>query len=136
MSKDKNKKEIADYFRLNIFEAFSAYNTWKMLHCSISRGIVSKEMADRYLETLNYHNDFFQTVKKNSLISFVMLSLHAFDKRDDSFSLYEIDQFELEKFISNNKEVLEKLKMLRHKLFAHRDNEAGSRGCKIVCVKV
>lgn len=118
--KETNKK-IIDYFKSNIFEAFSSYNGWKMICHSRSDGVVSKEMAEKYTEIQKYHPEFFVMAERNFLISFVMLSLHSFDKRDDSFSLYKIEKEKTENFVNQNNDVLEKLKTLRHKLFAHRD---------------
>ena len=126
MDENENKKEILDYFRSNIFEAFSAYNGWKMICHSKSKGIVSQEMADRYVEIQNYHPNFFVSTERAFLVSFVMLSLHSFDKRDDSFSLYKVNEDETKKFVEDNNKVIENLRTVRNELFAHRDNLANT----------
>jgi len=116
-----NNKEITDYFRSNIFEAFSAYNGWKMLFLSRSKGVVSNEMAERYVEIQKYHPQFFSLTERAFLIDFVLLILHSFDKRDDSFSLYKVNKKETDDFVKNNKIIISKLKALRNKIFAHKD---------------
>ena len=98
-----NNKEITDYFRSNIFEASSAYNGWKMLFLSRSKGVVSNEMAERYVEIQKYHPQFFSLTERAFLIDFVLLILHSFDKRDDSFSLYKVNKKETDDFVKNNK---------------------------------
>lgn len=116
-----NNKEITDYFRSNIFEAFSAYNGWKMLFLSRSKEVVSSEMAERYVEIQKYHPQFFSLTERAFLVNFVLLTLHSFDKRGDSFSLYKVNEKETDDFVENNKAVISKLKALRNKIFAHRD---------------
>lgn len=131
MEKNDEHKKIADYFRSNIFEAFSAYNAWKMIAFSKSNGVVSNQMAERYVEIQKYHANFFIIAERAFLINFVIFILHSFDKRNDSYSLYKIDQTATDRFINNNKKVLDELKNLRNKLFAHRDNDASSNQYKI-----
>lgn len=121
MNQNSTHKKITDYFRSNIFEAFSAYNGWKMIFLSRSKGVVSDEMAERYLEIQRYHPQFFSLTERSFLINFVLLILHPFDRRDDSFSLYKVNKEETENFVENNKVVIKKLKDLRHKVFAHKD---------------
>lgn len=115
------KKEIIDYFRSNIFEAISTYNGWKMIAYSKSKGVVSSEMAERYVEIQKYHPEFFITTERAFLVNFVILSLHSFDPRDDSYSLYQVDKKETEIFVQNNNKVINDLRVLRNKLFAHKD---------------
>lgn len=117
-------KEIIDYFRSNIFEAISAYNGWKIIAYSKSKGVVSNEMAERYVEIQKYHPEFFITAERAFLINFVILSLHSFDPRDDSYSLYQVDKKETDIFVQNNNKVITDLRILRNKLFAHRDINA------------
>lgn len=131
MEKNDEHKKIANYFRSNIFEAFSAYNAWKMIAFSKSNGIVSNEMAERYVEIQKYHANFFVIAERSFLINFVILILHSFDKRDDSYSLYKIDRAATDKFINDNQKVLDELKNLRNKLFAHRDNDVDLNKYKI-----
>jgi len=134
MVENENRKEILDYFRLNISEALSAYNGWKMICHSKWKGILSQTMVDRYVEIQNYHPKFFVSAERAFLITFVMLSLHSFDKRDDSFSLYKVNKEELEKFMKDNDKVIECLKSVRNELFAHRDNEASTKKYNILSI--
>jgi len=117
-----DKKQITDYFRSNIFEALSLYTAWKMLSHSKSTGVVSEQMAHRYVEVQNYHSNFFGAAERAFLVSFVMLVLHPFDSRDDSFSLYKVDKAATEEFVTSNESVMDALRALRNKLFAHRDS--------------
>jgi hypothetical protein len=130
MPKPTNK-EIIDYFRSNIFEAISAYNGWKMIAYSKSKGVVSSEMAERYVEIQKYHSDFFITTERAFLINFVILSLHSFDQRNDSYSLYQVDKKETKIFAQSNDKVIASLRILRNKLFAHRDINAIASQYKI-----
>lgn len=114
-------KEITDYFRLNIYEAMSAYSAWKMISHSKWIGVVTEEMAERYAEIQRYHPNFFISAERAFLVDFVMMSLHSFDKRDDSYSLYKVDREATEKFEQNNINVIKPLRDARHKIFAHRD---------------
>ena len=131
MNQNISPKEITDYFRSNIFEAFSAYNAWKMIYFSRSKNIVSSNMAERYVEIQKYHVNFFVATERAFLVNFIMMSLHPFDKRDDSFSLYKISKEKMEGFVKENNVVLDKLKIVRNKLFAHRDNEASNNSYDI-----
>jgi len=124
------KKEIIDYFRSNIFEAISTYNGWKMIAYSKSKGVVSSEMAERYVEIQKYHPEFFITTERAFLVNFVILSLHSFDPQDDSYSLYQVDKKETEIFVQNNK-VINDLRFLRNKLFAHKDINISTSQYKI-----
>lgn len=126
-----SNKEITDYFRSNIFEAFSAYNGWKMLFLSKSKGVVSNETAERYVEIQKYHPQFFSLTERAFLIDFVLLILHSFDKRNDSFSLYKINEKETDDFVKNNKMIISKLKALRNKIFAHKDIYTDARDYQI-----
>lgn len=135
MSVNKEHKKITDYFRSNIFESIAAYTTWKMLFLSKSKAVVSEDMANRYVEIQNYHSDFFGIVERSALVTFVILSVHSFDKRGDSYSLYKVDKNSVENFVDANKSTLENLKNLRHKLFAHRDNDADSINYQIPSVE-
>jgi hypothetical protein len=118
-----NKKEITDYFRSNIFSAYRSYTGWKAIFHARSEGIVSKEMADRYTDIQKYHPQFFGLAENSFLTSFVLLSLHPFDKDPRSYSLFKIDENKTKKFIEENQKMLDHLFMLRNKIFAHRDLE-------------
>lgn len=120
------EQEIVKYFRTNIFEAFCAYNAWKMLSYSRSNSVVSDEMARRYTEIQNYHTSFFIIAEKSFLLSFVVLILHAFDRRSDSYSLYKVDKEKTQEFVNSNNSTLKNLTKLRHELFAHRNTKANT----------
>ena len=115
------KIEVLNYFRSNIFEAYAHYNAWKVIFGSKSKGIVSEELANKYLEIQKYHNGFFILAEKAFLISFTLLSLHSFDDQQDSLSLYKLDRNKTLDFLKNNKATVTKLRILRNKLFAHKD---------------
>jgi len=133
MSKNPTNKEITDYFMSNIYESFSAYNGWKMIFCSKFEKEFSKKMAERYVEIQNYHKDFFVTIERSFLVHFVIMSLHAFDKNNNSYSLYKVDQKSTKIFVKNNEKIIKDLKKLRNKLFAHKD--INKRDYKIPSVK-
>lgn len=130
-----NNKKVTDYFRSNIFEAFSVYNCWKIIFFSRSNKVVSDEMAEKYKEIQSYHPKFFTLIERAFLINFVLLILHSFDKRDDSFSLFKVNKEETDNFILENQEVINKLKSLRNKIFAHKDNETKLSDYQIPPVK-
>lgn len=118
-----DKKEIIDYFRNNIFEAYAAYTLWKVIAYSKSTGVVDKNMADRYVEIQNYHGEFFSITERATVIAFVILILHPFDKDSRAYSFYEINDEETKDFVIDNKEVLDELFLVRNKVFAHRDKD-------------
>ncbi len=118
-----NKKDIVDYFRSNLFESISAYNAWKMVVYSKSKEIFSEEMARRYLEIQKYHSSFFPLIERTFLSHFVLMSLHSFDKTNNSFSLYMVDELKTENFVKKNFNVISDLRNIRNKIFAHRDIE-------------
>jgi hypothetical protein len=126
-----DKKEITDYFRSNIFEAYGAYLAWKMIFASKSTGMLPEEMAKRYVEIQSYHAEFFVSTERAFLINFVLLSLHPFDSYDSAFSLRKVDPKKTEEFIQKNKNVLDMLYALRNKIFAHRDTNASVSEYKI-----
>ncbi|MBI3074985.1 MAG: hypothetical protein HYY92_02090 [Parcubacteria group bacterium] len=116
-----NKKEITDYFRSNIFESLAAYTGWKIIKSSKSNGIVSQEMAERYVGIQKDYPIFFNLTEQAFLVQFVMLSLHSLDSDTRSHSLYKVDEQKTKAFIQQNKKVLDALFDLRNKLFAHKD---------------
>lgn len=126
-----NKKEITDYFRSNIFESLAAYTGWKIIKGSKSKGIVSEEMANRYVEIQGYHHNFFGLTEQAFLVQFVMLSLHSFDSDTRSHSLFKVDEPKTKSFVQQNKKVLDLLFDLRNKLFAHKDAGTGISGLTI-----
>lgn len=123
MNQEESKK-ITDYFRGNIFEALSMYSAWKMLCFSKSKVEFSGELLKKYLDTQNYHHTFFQIAERSFLVGFVLLVLHPFDKREDSLSLYKVNRTKTEKFMEQNKDIIEKLKKVRNKVFAHKDGKS------------
>jgi len=127
------RNEILTYFRSNIFEAKSAYNAWKMIFGSRADGIVSKEMADKYVKIQKYHPSFFGIAERSFLISWIILVLHSFDRHDCSYSLKKVDSDLFDEFLSDqsNQNVIKQLKTLRDKLFAHRDTDAKLDDIKI-----
>jgi hypothetical protein len=125
-----DKKTITDHFRRNIFEAYSHYNVWKMIAYSKSSGVVNIKMAERYVKVQGYHNAFFAISERASLIAFIMLILHPFDKDERSLSLYKVDKRKTEDFISENTSILDELFLVRNKVFAHSDMDAESSTIK------
>lgn len=126
-----NKKIITDYFRSNLFEAISAYNAWKMIAYSKSKNVVSEAMALRYVEIQNYHPEFFTLCERAFLVDFVLVSLHSFDRRTDSLSLYKVEQTETEVFVKNNTKVITDLRNVRNKIFAHKDITSNNSDYKV-----
>ncbi len=121
-----NKKEITDYFRSNIFESLAAYTGWKIIKSSKSNGIVSQEMAERYVGIQEDYPNFFSLAEQAFLMQFVILSLHSFDSDTRSHSLYKVDEQKTKTFIQQNKSVLDGLFDLRNKLFAHKSATSGT----------
>ncbi len=126
MTNEVSPKEITDYFRSNIFESISAYSAWKMLYFSKSKGMIPDNLVDRYVKIQNFHSSFFATAELAFLNHFVIKILHPFDKRHDSLSLYKVDKDKTVKFVEDNVAVLDKLKIVRNKVFAHRDESEKS----------
>lgn len=124
-------KEITDYFRANIFESLSFYSAWKMLDYSKSTGVVSKEMAVRYVEIQNYHKSFFITTGRAHLIAFVIQTLHSFDRNENSYSLFKVDEKEVGQFLEQNSSVIKELRSVRNKVFAHKDSRGNPQKYKI-----
>ncbi|MBN1779152.1 MAG: hypothetical protein JW816_02965, partial [Candidatus Buchananbacteria bacterium] len=124
ISKDIDKKEIINYFRANIYEALVSFNAWQILFFSKSKDMVSEELAKQYVEIQNYHKNFFVAAERAFLVNAIMLLCHSFDNRDDSLSLYKINNDKTKLFVSKNKAIIKKLKNLRSKIFAHRDVKA------------
>lgn len=121
------------YFRSNIYISKSAYNGWKMLRFSKSKNIVSEEMADKYVGIQNQYPEFFGTVERSLLITWVTQVLHSFDRNSNSVSLRKISEDKLNEFLlqSDHNEIYSKLKMARDKLFAHKDKNVDELGIVI-----
>jgi hypothetical protein len=125
---------ITNYFRSNLFEAIASYNAWKMISHSKSKNVVSEEMAERYVEIQKYHSDFFVLAERSFLVNFVLMSLHSFDKRKDSSSLYKVNRQKTEKFVKDNKIVIENLQDVRNEIFAHKNINSNPLDYKIPAV--
>jgi len=115
-------KDQLDYFRGSIFEAKSSYNAWKMIVFSRWIAYVGEDLAKKYTEIQNYHGDFFSLSERSFLFHWVMLVMHCFDNRKDSYSLMKISPKYYDVFVkdANNAKILQNLKNVRHSLFAHR----------------
>ena len=121
MLNNDEQKNIIKYFLENIFEAKSHYTGWKMICHARSVGIVSKEMAERYVAIQKQAGSFFTLTDRAFLISFIMLICHVFDKRSDSMSLEKADKALYNKFFNENTKVIDALKKTRDNIFAHRN---------------
>ncbi|MEK7565372.1 MAG: hypothetical protein AAB394_03810 [Patescibacteria group bacterium] len=122
-------KEQLDYFRDNIFEAKSVYNGWKMIVYSKWVAYVGQDLAEKYVKIQSYHKDFFYLAERSFLFHWVLLVLHCFDPRKDSFSLRKIARQETELFLkeSQNKKIFSNLKIVRDTLLAHRSKAIKKR---------
>lgn len=118
---DSKLKGITDYFRTNILESLSAFTAWKMIYGSRSNSIVSPELAEQYIKAQSQHSNFFVAAQYAFLFQFIVKILHSFDNRDDSLSLYKVDKTATEEFETKNKSVIDALRKVRNKVFAHRD---------------
>lgn len=123
MENEKEKNDTIDYFRSNIFQAKCAYTAWKALYYSKAPKIVGEELAKRYVKIQNYHPYFFSMAERCFLISWVILICHFFDADNRAFSLRKIDVTLFDKFINknNNKDIINRIKTSRDKIFAHAD---------------
>lgn len=114
-------KNTVEYFRANIYNARSSYEVWKMIYYARSSSVVGDEMSKKYTEIQKNHNDFFCIAEQSFLLTFVILIAHVFEKRDDSFSLKRVDEQRYNNFYKNNKETVDSIMAIRHKIFAHKD---------------
>jgi hypothetical protein len=124
-------RKAADYFRENIFEAKSAYTTWKKLAYSRAKKVVGRQLAEKYTEIQNYHGSYFTITQKSLLITWVVLICHCFEKRSDSFSIEKIAKKKYISFFNDNKGLIEQLLSARSKLFAHRNKNITPTSIKI-----
>lgn len=115
-------KEQVDYFLRSIFEAKSAFNVWKMIVYSRWEAYVGKELADKYVKIQKCHSSLFPLIENSLLFHWVLLILHCFDPRKDTYSIDKINKGYYAAFIKNeeNNKVLKRLKDVRDSLFAHR----------------
>jgi hypothetical protein len=63
-----NKNKITDYFRSNIFESLAGYTGWKFIKSSSSIGIISKDMAERYVDIQKVYSSFFKFTEQAFLM--------------------------------------------------------------------
>lgn len=115
-------KDQVKYFLGSILEAKIAYNAWKMIVYSRLTSYVGEEMANKYVEIQEYHGTFFTLVERSLFFHWVLVVLHCFDPRQDTFSLDKVNKKLADEFKRNqeNKEVLTRLKNIRDSLLAHR----------------
>jgi hypothetical protein len=128
ISVSDNLKEISG----SIFESKSAYVMWKTIAYSRSTGVVSEQLAKKYVAAQCTASGFFAMTEKTSLVTFVIFVLHCFDKDEKAHSFYKVDKSETERFVSENSEVLESLKLVRDKAFAHKDIRKNTDSFKIL----
>jgi hypothetical protein len=111
----------------SIFEAKSAFTLWKGISYSRSTGVLPQALAEKYVDAQNNAPAFFTIAERSALIAFVLLSLHPVDTDTRSFSFFNIDKDKTNKFTEENKEVISSLKLVRNKVFAHKDSDVNER---------
>lgn len=107
----------------SIFEAKSAFTAWKAIVYSRSSNIVTEELAKKYVNAQKTAVSFFVIAERSFLATFILLSLHPIDKDSRSFSFFKIDEGKTKKFIIENKSVIDRLMLVRNKVFAHKDSD-------------
>jgi hypothetical protein len=93
--------------------------------------IVNAEKKAERESMVNDHADFFISTTESLLTSFCIITYRLYDKRNDVSSICKVLKLmekvnpnlksELEIEINSHSEVIEKIRRLRHKVFAHRD---------------
>ena len=124
---NEHLKEIGD----SIFEAKSAYTIWKTIAYSRSIGIVSENLAHKYVDAQNTAPAFFVMIERASLATFVIFVLQSFDKDKKAHSFFKVNTMATEEFIKENQEIFDALKLSRDKIFAHRDMKKNTEYIKI-----
>lgn len=119
----EDKKKYIEYFRGNILESFSAYNGWKTLLLSRSSKELGQDLANFYVDIQSNHKHFFVISERSMLVSFIVLSLQAIDRRRDVFSLFKIDSKKTNNFVKENEVIINKLKKVRDEIFAHKSEK-------------
>jgi hypothetical protein len=120
-----NEQEIKDNLKAledSIFEAKSAYTLWKVIAYSRSSGVVPLELAEKYVKSQQTAPAFFIMAERTALISFVILILHPIDQDSRSFSLFNVNKEKTNEFIKQNEKTVENLRLVRNKVFAHKDS--------------
>jgi hypothetical protein len=119
------QKKAIEHFRLSIVDAKLAYTLFKSLYLSRSDMVAGKDLAEKYLWTQKQHANFFTIIEYCSVTTFIIKILHGFDEdyKERSLTLRDIDKNAYDNFVDkkNNKEVLEKIRTIRHKRVAHFD---------------
>ena len=123
MSTEKEIKDNLKALQDSLFEARSAYSLWKGIAYSRSSGVVPLKLAERYVEAQKTAPAFFTMAERSALISFVILILHPIDSDSRSFSLFNVDKEKTEIFIKENKKTVDDLRLVRNKVFAHKDSD-------------
>ena len=125
MEKKDYQKMAIEHFRLSIIDAKLAYTLFKSLYLSRSEKEVGKELFEKYFWVQKQHSDFFTIVEHCAVNTFVVKILHGFDNDERSLTLKDICQDAYGDFVNveNNKEVLDGIRKLRNKNFAHFDKK-------------
>src|ERR1043166_5884530 len=93
-----------------------------------------KESQDKIIETMRDYNEFFRFTPHAYLLSYVIYIAGAFDKREDTISFIPVvramkadghlsgeEGAKVDALLAEAKPIVEKVFILRHKAFAHRD---------------
>lgn len=115
------QKEAINHFRLSIIDAKLAYTLFKSLYLSRAKNTVDKKLFEKYFWVQKQHNYFFKMVEHCAVNTFVIKIMHGFDGDSRSLSLKDICEDSYKEFIEKNKKVIEGVKNLRNKKFAHYD---------------
>lgn len=115
-----------------IFEAKSAYIVWKTIAYSRSSGVVPEALAKKYVAAQNVAPGFFVLTERATLATFVIFVLQSFDNDVRTHSFFKINTEKTKKFILENKEVFDALKLSRNKVFAHREIKKNTDYIKII----
>lgn len=121
MEDEKNLKKYLKIMQGSIFESYSAYTVWKAIFHSRSTEIVDPKLAERYVDAQKVAPAFFVMTERMALASFVIFVLHVFDRDQRTCNFFKLDGKKTEEFIKNNKSVLDKLKVARDEVFAHKN---------------
>ena len=94
----------------------------------------SAETRPKIIETMRDYNEFFRFTPHAYLVSYVIYMAGVFDKRDDTISLKPLvpeikeaghvkgeDAAKVDALLAEAKPIADKVIILRHKAFAHRD---------------
>lgn len=118
--KGKVDQHLKELMR-SIFEAKQAYTIWKVIAYSRSTSVVSEELAHKYVEIQKTAPAFFIITERACLVTFVLFILQPFDRDGRAYSLLKIDREKTNAFEIKHADVFQSLKIVRDKLFAHKD---------------